>query len=74
MEWFTTWHRGDQLVFDGRQRHTHESVQPACATSRSCRSPDSPPPRPATRKIPLARAQALVQALSAELERLRAAR
>ena len=28
MEWFTTWHRGDQLVFDVDVNDTHESVQP----------------------------------------------
>ena len=50
MEWFTTWHRGDQLVFDVDVNDTHESVQPRLREPVVPES-DSPPPRPATRKI-----------------------
>ena len=51
MEWFTTWHRGDQLVFDVDVNDTHESVQPRLRDEPVVPESDSPPPRPATRKI-----------------------
>ena len=72
MEWFTTWHRGDQLVFDVDVNDTHESVQPPAR--RAGRAGVRTAAAAGDVEDPLARAQALVQALSAELERLRAAR
>jgi len=65
LEWFTTWHRAEQLVFDVDVSMGHESVQPrlndaAVQPDLSSGSQD-----------PLARAQALVAELSAELSRLR---
>ena len=73
MEWFTTWHRGDQLVFDVDVNDTHErAAAPARRAGRAGVGQSAAASGDA--EDPLARAQALVQALSAELERLRAAR
>ena len=74
MEWFTTWHRGDQLVFDVDVNDTHESVQPRLRDEPVVPEPGQAAAASGDAEDPLARAQALVQALSAELERLRAAR
>ncbi|MFP3740734.1 UTRA domain-containing protein, partial [Burkholderia sp. SIMBA_019] len=55
LEWFTTWHRAEKLVFDVDVSVAHESVQPrlrgaeSAATATPCAGPD-----------PLARAEALV--------------
>lgn len=71
LEWFTTWHRAEQLVFDVDVSVGHESVQP-----RLQAPPDAAPDAPGTPdgQDPLARAQALVAELSAELARLRGQR
>jgi len=66
LEWFTTWHRAEQLVFDVDVSMGHESVQPRL------HDPAPEPQAPVNGHDPLARAQALVAELSAELERLRA--
>lgn len=87
LEWFTTWHRPEQLVFDvdvseGREsvqtrldepRRTNAAAPAAGSTSTApvCTAPVCTAP-PGT--DPLARAQQLVAELSAELERLRAGR
>ena len=59
MEWFTTWHRGDQLVFDD-VNDTHESVQPRLRDEPVV--PESGQSAAASGDAePLARAQALVR-------------
>lgn len=70
LEWFSTWHRAEQLVFDVDVSVGHESVQPRL---REPAPPASAPAAPAESAghDPLARAQALVAELSAELARLR---
>ncbi|MNT30114.1 UTRA domain protein [compost metagenome] len=65
LEWFTTWHRAEQLVFDVDVSMGHESVQPRL------QDPAVQPDAPSDGHDPLARAQALVAELSAELARLR---
>ncbi|MBV2160433.1 GntR family transcriptional regulator [Achromobacter denitrificans] len=77
LEWFTTWHRAEQLVFDVDVSVGHESVQPRLQTPPA--QPDAAPDAPDTAATfdghdPLARAQALVAELSAELARLRGQR
>uniref|UniRef100_UPI0028AEA261 UTRA domain-containing protein n=1 Tax=Achromobacter animicus TaxID=1389935 RepID=UPI0028AEA261 len=63
LEWFTTWHRAEQLVFDVDVSMGHESVQPRLHET-------APEPQAAVNgQDPLA--QALVAELSAELARLR---
>lgn len=66
LEWFTTWHRAEQLVFDVDVSVGHESLQPRLQTGAAA-SEAAPEAHD-----PLARAQALVAELSAELARLRA--
>ncbi|MDQ6216667.1 UTRA domain-containing protein, partial [Achromobacter insolitus] len=66
LEWFTTWHRAEQLVFDVDVSMGHESVQPRL------QSPAAPTESSPGAHDPLARAEALVAELSAELARLRA--
>ncbi|SSW72505.1 putative HTH-type transcriptional regulator YurK [Achromobacter veterisilvae] len=70
LEWFTTWHRAEQLVFDVDVSVGHESVQPRLQTAPPAASAASE----AAGNDPLARAQALVSELSAELARLRGQR
>ncbi|KRC85483.1 HTH-type transcriptional repressor DasR [compost metagenome] len=65
LEWFTTWHRAEQLVFDVDVSMGHESVQPRLQDAAV--QADALPGG----QDPLARAQALVAELSAELARLR---
>ncbi|MCY1522558.1 phosphonate utilization transcriptional regulator PhnR [compost metagenome] len=65
LEWFTTWHRAEQLVFDVDVSMGHESVQPRLQPPAA-----QPDPAPGGHD-PLTRAQALVAELSAELARLR---
>ena len=67
-------HRGDQLVFDVDVNDTHESVQPRLRDEPVVPESGQSAAASGDAEDPLARAQALVQALSAELERLRAAR
>ncbi|WP_188590407.1 GntR family transcriptional regulator, partial [Achromobacter denitrificans] len=77
LEWFTTWHRAEQLVFDVDVSVGHESVQPRLQTppAQPDAAPDAPDPAAAfDGHDPLARAQALVAELSAELARLRGQR
>lgn len=77
LEWFTTWHRAEQLVFDVDVSVGHESVQPRLQTpsAQPDAAPDAPDPAATLDgHDPLARAQALVAELSAELARLRGQR
>ena len=86
LEWFTTWHRAEKLVFDVDVSVAHESVQPRLqeGSARSgsvhagavhagaAHAGSAAPPTPGATPDPLARAEALVAELSAELARLRA--
>ena len=77
LEWFTTWHRAEQLVFDVDVSVGHESVQPRLQTppAQPDAAPDAPDPAATfDGHDPLARAQALVAELSVELARLRGQR
>ncbi|MGE8620225.1 MAG: UTRA domain-containing protein, partial [Achromobacter spanius] len=69
LEWFTTWHRAEQLVFDVDVSNGHESVHPRLQDGRV--TVDADDGASATQHDPLARAEALVAELSAELARLR---
>jgi GntR family transcriptional regulator len=68
LEWFTTWHRAEQLVFDVDVSVGHESVQPRLQDAAPAATAAS---APAEHGDPLARAQTLVAELAAELARLR---
>ncbi|CAB3694570.1 MAG: GntR family transcriptional regulator [Achromobacter sp.] len=70
LEWFSTWHRAEQLVFDVDVSVGHESVQPRLREPAPPAAPAAPL-ESAAGHDPLARAQALVAELSAELARLR---
>ncbi len=72
LEWFTTWHRAEKLVFDVDVSVAHESVQPRLREDGPAHA-DAAQTRAnaAGGHDPLARAQALVAELSAELARLR---
>lgn len=69
LEWFTTWHRAEQLVFDVDVSNGHESVHPRLQDAPV--SVEADDGASATQHDPLARAEALVAELSAELARLR---
>ena len=73
LEWFTTWHRAEQLVFDVDVSMGHESVQPRLQDTPTQAEPGHAAPAGIVPDghDPLARAQALVAELSAELARLR---
>ena len=80
LEWFTTWHRPEQLVFDVDVSEGGEHVQTRLhdarpTTTRGTTAAAATTAAPAASgPDPLARAQALVAELSAELERLRGTR
>ncbi len=69
LEWFSTWHRAEQLVFDVDVSVGHENVQPRL---RDTPAAGAPAAAPATGPDPLARAQALVAERPAARARLRA--
>ena len=73
LEWFTTWHRAEQLVFDVDVSVGHESVHPRLqdAPAQTETGHAAPAGSLPEGHDPLARAQALVAQLSAELARLR---
>lgn len=70
LEWFSTWHRAEQLVFDVDVSVGHESVQPRLREPAPPAAPSAAIESAAVHD-PLARAQALVAELAAELARLR---
>ncbi|MGE8567184.1 MAG: GntR family transcriptional regulator [Achromobacter sp.] len=71
LEWFTTWHRAEQLVFDVDVSNGHESVHPRLQDGPVEPAEPAGAVTPQGQHDPLARAQALVAELSAELARLR---
>uniref|UniRef100_UPI0028B08FD0 UTRA domain-containing protein n=1 Tax=Achromobacter sp. TaxID=134375 RepID=UPI0028B08FD0 len=71
LEWFTTWHRAEQLVFDVDVSMGHESVHPRLQDAPVQAAPEPVDAVAPPGQDPLARAQALVAELSAELARLR---
>ncbi|AZY48205.1 GntR family transcriptional regulator [Bordetella avium] len=75
LEWFSTWHRAEQLVFDVDVGTGGEVVQPQWQGTAPCAPLLAADALAADHPLdPLARAQALVAELSAELARLRAER
>ncbi len=68
LEWFSTWHRAEQLVFDVDVGRSQEMVQPQLHGSVA-----GPAPASQDAADPYAHALALVAELSAELARLRSA-
>lgn len=73
LEWFTTWHRAECLVFDVDVSEGRESVQPRLQDTLPLPGVLDTPPVGESEDA-LARAQALVAELSSELARLRGSR